>query len=596
MDTSPHQLDDFFMQPDNPKIPGRQGIKESLRNGLGLRARIRLLPKVLSLGERYIIGALLIVAAGAILAIPITSYFHFTTAVADKGGSFSEGLLGEPRLINPLLPPATDSDRDIATLVYSGLLKHNEEGKLVPDLAKSYEISSDGLNYTVYLKREAFWQDGKPVTADDVIFTVETAQNPDYGSSQRISWQGVEVEKIDDYALMFKLKNKYAQFLNNFTLGIIPKHLWQDVKPISFSLSELNLKPIGSGPYKFDKLRKDRLGRIISYELKANDKYHDGQPNIDRIELKFYASEDELIDAYNRNEVESLSIISAQNIKRLKYKGRISTKQIKLPRYFGLFFNQNKSAPLANKNVRLAMSYATDKPALLRDILDGNGVIVDSPMIGGILDINSAVRKYEFNQEEARKVLAADGWKMPEGGTVLEKGKNKLSFKITTSTWPELVAVAEQIRDQWKPIGAEVTIEALPISQLQASIKERNYDILLFGEILNIDPDPFSLWHSSQKRDPGLNLALYDNKTADSLLEEARQTLNILERMQKYDDFQKIAIEDIPAIFLYSPYYLYGQSKDIKGMETNIISMPADRFSNIGSWYIDTKRVWKSAK
>jgi peptide/nickel transport system substrate-binding protein len=259
-----------------------------------------------------------------------------------------------------------------------------------------------------------------------VIFTIETAQNPDYGSSQRISWQGVEVEKIDDYALMFKLKNKYAQFLNNFTLGIIPKHLWQDVKPISFSLSELNLKPIGSGPYVFDKFRKDRLGRIISYELKANDAYYGGQPNIDRIELKFYASEDELIDAYNRNEVESLSVISAQNIKRLKYKNRISIKQIKLPRYFGLFFNQNKSAALANKNVRLALSYGTDKPALLRDILDGNGVIVDSPMIGGILDINSAVKKYDFNQEEARKVLATDGWKIPEGGTVLEKGKNKL--------------------------------------------------------------------------------------------------------------------------------------------------------------------------
>lgn len=587
------------MQPDNPKGSGRQSIKETLRKGLGLRARLRLLPKVLSRGERYLVGGFLGIIAGAILALPITAYFHFTTAVAAPGGTFSEGLLGEPRLINPLLPPATDSDRDLATLVYSSLLKHNDEGKLVPDLAQSYEISSDGLAYTVYLKRGATWHDGAPVTADDVIFTVQIAQNPDYGSSQRISWQGVEVEKIDDYALMFRLKNKYAQFLNNFTLGIIPRHVWEDVKPISFALSELNLKPIGSGPYLFDKFRKDRLGRIISYELKANETYYGGRPKIDRIELKFYASEDELIDAYNRNEVEGLSVISAQNLERLKYRSRLEIRQIKLPRYFGLFFNQNKSAPLANKNVRLALNYATDRTTLINDILSGNGLAVHSPMIGGILDINAAVKTYDFNQEEARKVLSADGWSAPTGPAaadtsgVLVKGSNRLAFKITTSTWPELVTVAERIRDQWKQIGVEVTVESLPITQLQAAIKERDYEILLFGEILSIDPDPFSLWHSSQKRDPGLNLALYDNKTADTLLEEARQTLNLIERAKKYDDFQNVVIEDLPAAFLYSPYYLYGQPEDVKGMRTSIIATPADRFANVGGWYIATKRIWK---
>ena len=182
---------------------------------------------------------------------------------------------------------------------------------MVPDLVKSYEVSSDGLNYSVYLKEDAKWHDGAPLTASDVIFTVQTIQNADYGSPQRINWQGVETEKINEYAIMFKLKNKYAQFLNNLTVNILPGHIWQDIKPINFNLSEFNLKPVGSGPYKFKKLKKDDTGRITSYELDSNRNFYDGRPYIDDIELKFYNSEDEMIDEYNKNSVENMSSMSS---------------------------------------------------------------------------------------------------------------------------------------------------------------------------------------------------------------------------------------------------------------------------------------------
>lgn len=586
-----NQLDDFFGL-KNKDEDNELGIKESITKKIQNKLKIWLIPKALSKKERYFVAALILVIIGSIIAIPITSYFHFTKTAPDYGGEFTEGMVNEPRNINPLLSQSNDTDRDLVSLIYSGLIEYNDEGKIVPDLAQSYEISSDGLNYTVYLKENAYWHDGKKVTADDVIFTIQTAQNSDYGSPQRVNWSGVQIEKVNDFAVMFKLQAKYAQFLNNLTVKILPKHIWQDIKPINFALSELNLKPIGSGPYKFDRLKKDKDGRVLSYQLSANKEFYGGQPFIDEIVMKFYFSEDEMIDAYNRNEIESLSFISPDKLKQVKFKQRLNLRELLLPRYFAVFFNQNKSAVLSDKNVRLALSHATNKDALLESVLEGKGIAVHSPMIGGVLDIPDNVKKYEYDPELAKTILKTAGWTPDENG-ILSKGGQKLTLKITTSTWPELIKVVNIIKEQWEAVGAKIDIEVLPKAELQQAIKDRNYEALLFGAVLNTDPDPFSLWHSTQKREPGLNLALYDNKAADTILEEARHTLNPLERTNKYDDFQKLVIEDIPAVFLYNPLYIYGQTKKIINSNGKIISLPSDRFIDIDKWYIKTKRVWK---
>lgn len=591
MRTSDHQLDDFFgLKPDTQEPHHRkESLRESLVRRFSISGWLHLMPKVLSFRERYIILGLLLLAIGAIVAIPIASYYHFTIELPASGGDFTEGIIGEPRYINPLLAQSSDADRDITTLIYSGLLKYNGDGKLIPDLAKSYEISSDGLTYTVYLRDDVIWHDGERFTAEDVIFTIQTTQKEDYASSQRSAWLGVDVTKVNDTTVLFKLSNKYAQFLNNLTIGILPYHLWKDVKPANFALSELNLKPIGTGPYVFKKFRKDKLGRIISFEFEANQKYYAGIPHIIKIGIKFFASEDEMIDAYNRGQIDNISYISANSLKKLKFKSRLAIQRIKFPRYFAVFFDQNQSKALSDKNVRVAIAHATDKNAILSQVLDSNGIVVNSPMIGGILDINPSVKTYEYNQARAKEILASSGWTAGQDG-ILVKNKERLTIKIITSTWPELTNIAAVLKEQWKTIGVEATIEPLQILQLQQAIKDRSYQALLFGEILNIDPDPFSLWHSSQKRDPGLNLALYENRAADMLLEEARQTLNPLERAQKYDEFQKLVVEDMPALFLYSPYYIYGQTKSIHGFSANIIGTPANRFSEIEKWYINTRR------
>lgn len=574
-----NQLDDFFglkSEKEESSAKHKEGIKDSILKHIE-HNKFRLIPKVLTRNERYLILVFAAVIVGSLISIPFTTFYHFTSSVPSNGGSFIEGMVGEPRLINPLLSQTNDVDRDLTMLIYSGLMKYNEDGKLIPDLAKSYEVSSDGLNYTIYLRQNAFWHDNTPVTADDVIFTIQTAQNPDFGSSQRVNWQGVEVEKVDDYTVILKLKDRYAQFVNNFTLRILPKHAWQDIKPVNFGLSDMNLKPIGSGPYKFAKLKKDDLGRVEEYTLQANDNFYLGRPHIDEIKLKFFDSEDAMIDAYNKNEIENISFVSGSNLKKIKFQRRLNVYQLEMPRYFGIFFNQDQSKFLSDKNIRLAVNYATNKDELIKKILDGKGKVVNSPIVSNVLDINNNVKTYPYDIEQAKKLI--DG--------------EKIDLKLTTSTWPELVAVANAIKEQWAQAGINLELEFLPTTELQRTIKERNYQMLLFGEMLTLDPDPFTLWHSSQKRDPGLNLALYSNTNADKLLEEARKILNPLERAQKYDEFQKLIIEDVPAVFLYNSYYIYGQTKDIKGFESKIISMPSDRFANIEKWYIDTERNWK---
>ncbi len=593
MRTTDHQLDDFFgLKPDDPAPNRKENLRDSLVRRLSLSGWMRMLPKVLSPRERYTILGLFILAAGAIIAIPITTYYHYTVAEPAYGGSFSEGIVGEPRYINPLLAQANDADRDLAALIFGSLLTYSADGKLVPELAKSYEVSSDGLTYTVYLRDDVTWHDGAPFTASDVVFTVQTAQNPDYASAQRITWEGVRVSAVNDTTVLFRLPYPYAQFLNTLTLGILPEHLWRDVKPSNFALSELNVKPVGTGPFVFSKFRKDKLGHIASYDLIANEHYALGRPYLDGITLKFYASEDEMINAYNSNDVEGLSFVSAQNLDKLKFKSRLNIQRIKLPRYYALFFNQTQSKPLADKNVRLALNYGTDRQAILDSVLGGNGLPVNSPLIPGILDINTAITTYPFDQAHAAEILDAAGWTAGDDGIRTKNGQ-RLALKITTSTWPELASVASVLTEEYKQIGVEVTTEVLPVVQLQQAIKDRTYQALLFGEILSIDPDPFILWHSSQKRDPGLNLSLYDSSAADKLLEEARQTLNPLERAQLYDDFQKVVIEDMPALFLYSPYYLYGLPDDVHGSDTQIIATPSDRFTGIEQWYLKTKRSFK---
>lgn len=520
-------------------------------------------------------------------------YLSVTKEVPTFGGTYIEGVIGQPMYINPLLSQTNDTDEGLTRLVYSGLLRYNKDGELINDLADSYQISPDGKEYTFHLRKDVKWHDDKNFTADDVVFTIKTLKDPLFKSPLRQNWKGVKVERVDDFTVKFLLEKPYFGFLENLTVGILPEHIWGNIKPDKFPLAKYNLEPIGTGPYKYSTFHKDSDGNILDYELISFDNYFDRKPYISKILFNFYANKDSEIDAYNKKEISGIGNLSAEDADLAKFRKNSRLYEMEIPWLFTVFFNKTKSVPLANKEVREALALATNKQEIIDKVLYGKGIIVNSPFFPGTAEYDENANKIKFDEEKAKKVLDDAGWKVGDDG-IREKDGTKLEFKILTINTPDLVKTVDLLQKQWEKIGAKVETEALSFADIQQNhIRPREYDALLVGQDINFNVDPYSFWHSSQKRDPGLNWALFDNKEADKIIENARQENNKSKRVQEYHRFQEIIANEVPAIFLFSPKYLYLVDGNIKGIDAEKINSPQWRFVDINKWFIKTKRVRK---
>lgn len=654
--------------------------------------------KVLKKEEKIIFSILLALFSGSLLYLLVNFYFEQTKIAPAPGGIYVEGVVGFPRFINPVYATISDVDRDLTELIFSGLMKYDLQNKLQLDLAKEYKILEDGKVYEFTLKENLVWQDSQPLTADDVIFTIETIQNAEIKSPLRTTWLGVEIEKISDLTLRFRLKNESSIFLENCTLKIIPKHIWENVSASNFSLSPLNLNPVGSGPYKLENLFQDDDGKIISLDLVRNPLYFDNPPYLSKISFRFFSSEKELISAYGKGEIKGFALNSIDTIpgcnldpnsSNICESGKIYS--FTLPRYFSVFFNPKNSKALSEKNVRIALNYATNKEEILSNLFANQGKIVHSPILPEIYGFKNPTEIYEYDAEKANEILEKAGFLTnedglrektikktpaftfkstlsvgsrgeevtelqkclanppaggpdiyPEGkitgyfgsqtkaavirfqekyakdilepfglksgtGQVKAKTREKLNevcfekpeekiplkFSLITVDQPTLKKVAENLKEQWEKVGAQITIKTFDINTLEREVlRKRDFEALLFGEVLGAIPDPFPFWHSSQKGELGLNLANYENKESDKLLEDNRKSLDPEERREDLEEFQEILIKDCPVVFLYNPDYRYFVSKEIKGIKEGTIVDPSKRFIDIEEWYIKTKRVW----
>jgi len=518
--------------------------------------------------------------------------------VPARGGTIYEGVVGIPRFINPLIA-ISDADRDIAALVYSGLLKSDGSGNLINDLSDHYEISEDGLEYSFTLKEGLEWHDGSPITTDDVAYTIKLVQTPSVKSLKRGNWEGVDILVVDEKIIKFFLKKPYAPFLENATLGILPKHIWGETMPEQLGLSEFNIKPVGSGPYFVKKVSRNSSGIINSYSLYSFDKYALGEPNINKIVINFYNSENDLLRAYENGNINSMGSISPKNLLALeKYGGNLQL--ISLPRIFGVFFNQNQNKVLADIGVRRALNIATDRERIVNEVLEGRAAVIYDPIPPGTMGAPTGenLNIIEYNPQEASEILDNTGWKINEETGIREKKTKQkteiLSISLSTSIAEDLVRTAGLLKEMWEQIGINVEVRIFEIGDFDKDVlKARDYDALLFGEVVGYDPDPFAFWHSSQRNDPGLNIALYANITADKLISDARKIIDSEERIEKYLDFQKEVRSDFPAVFIYSPYYLYIIPDNLMGVDTKNIITPSERFVRAHKWYTDTKKVWK---
>ncbi len=575
------------------KLAMNQVLRAREAKRIPSRSQLRQLPRILSSRERIlaIIGIALVCSAVVLLVIDLVRSNRMV--VPAVGGEYTEGLVGTPQLINPLYAITSDVDMDLSRLVYSGLMRYDAELGLSQDLASWYEISEDGLEYTFTLREDAAWHDGRPVLADDVAFTFSAIQNSEYRSPLHVSFSGINIEQVDERTVRFVLSEPFGPFLSLLTVGILPSHLWENVSHANAPLSDLNIKPIGSGPYKFEKLVKDTNGNIRSYTLTRNKDFYLGSPNIETLTFKFYTDNLSSLEALKNRNVEGIAYASLDNIEVIEALSDVSLTLPTLPQYTAVFFNQDQSDLLADDRVREALGVSIDKDRVVDEVLGGYANVINSFILEGMDGFNEHLWEVKYDTSSAGTLLSEAGWTLEEGATTRTNDEEALVLELTTLDATDLVATAEALQSQWAEVGITVNLNVVSQADFQNDILiNRDYEMILSGELYGIDADPYAFWHSSQTEYPGLNLALYSNRKADEYIETARATTNQEVRAEAYTQLQTLVADDMPAIFLYQPLYVYPTSDRIQNMQIEQIIIPADRFSRVWEWYTKTRSVF----
>jgi peptide/nickel transport system substrate-binding protein len=546
--------------------------------------RIEAQVRAFSPGDRllfYILSGLVAIASLSSLYVLEQS---FLVQVPSYGGVLVEGEVGNPQFINPLLA-ISDADNDLSALTYAGLMGLSGTGTFVPVLAQSYTISPDGKTYTFVLRKDAKFSDGTPVTAADVVFTVQEAQDPSLKSPEYADWSGVSAVAVDPQTVRFTLAKPYAPFLGLTTLGILPSHLWENISEAQFPFSNLETMPVGAGPFKITSISRDASGLIQSISLAENPYYVFGRPYLDGMRFKFYSGIEDLTTALTNGSVESAYGVSSQGALTAPY-----------ARVFGVFWNPSENPVYARVEVRKALSLALDRSAIITNVLGGYATAIMGPVPPGGSVKQTPIPDDTNPITAAAQVLTAAGWTYDGNArqwTNVSTKQTISTITIRTSNVAELKNVASAVKDAWEQLGISVDIELYEPGDLsQNVIRPRKYDALLYGEVIGRDQDLYAFWDSQEQNDPGLNIALYANKTVDALLEEARGSSDQNLRMTDLQKIEDDIAADYPAAFIYAPDFTYATPKDLHGVQLPQIVTPADRFATVVSWYRATDSVW----
>ena len=543
--------------------------------------------------EKIATLALLGVALISLLWSLKNFYYNHTTPASDWGGEYTEGIRGQPLYINPLLA-YQEPDLSLTKLVFSGLYKY-DNGGLLPDLADGLpQISADQKQYTVNLKRNVKWHNGKPFNADDVIFTIQTLKDPNYKSPLKNQWLSTTVEKLSDFQVKFTTKDISSPFIYNLALSIIPRSSWSKVEPQNFQLTELNLKEaVGNGPYFIKKITKLKSGKIQAITFESFSNYYAGKPKIDNVTVKFYETNEDILNAFRSKEIQGFGYSTFNNGFELDInKDNAQILTALLPQYQVVFFNLRNKI-LAEQNVRTALTMAIDKQAIIQKIFKTYASLPYSPFLASFGE-KSLLDKPKTDLSEAQRILDAAGWTVDSKTNLRTKKDQTLQLHLVTNDSAFNSQAAEDLVKQWQALNIKINTTVLPTKQLTDEvIRPRNFDILLFPQKFGADPDPFVFWHSSQTKDPGLNLTGFENDLADKLITEARTTTNIGVKKAKYQQLNDLLLEKIPAVFLDQAQYFYILSKEIKNVEISPLYEPYQRFYNLPNWYIKERRVWK---
>lgn len=550
-----------------------------------------------STADRLLWHTVLAVFLGSLIYVGINISQNYTVDIPKQGSSVTEGIVGTPRFVNPVLA-ITRADHDTSALLFDGLMKIDERGNLAPDIADSIDIGAGGTQYTITLRDNEFFHDGTKLTTEDVAFTIQLIQNPELKSPLRGDWEGVNLTIVDEKTIVLTLPEPYAPFMENLTVGILPAHIWDSIAIEQIPFSEYNTSPVGSGSFMVDNVTFSDTGLITGYNLIASA-YEPKEPLLARYNLIFFNNEEELVAALEKGDIDSTAGLSVDMLAQHSFPG-YTTYQLPLPRTFSLFYNQNRSAALRDSAARYVLSNSIDKDDLIATVLHGYGISTDSPVppTFGTVQSNSTTTANTYIEPDAAYTdhLIEKGWKRNEDGLWqkdIDGNTETLAVTIATANSPVFVTTAEYIKTRWETFGIPVTIEQYEQSNLiQNIIRPRAFTILLFGNDTGRALDLYPFWHSSQREDPGLNVAQYTNIDTDALLTSIRTENDFDRRAEALEGFVSIIRTENPAAFLYTPTFVYLVREDITLADMSKLGHPSDRFSNINSWHRGYESLW----
>jgi peptide/nickel transport system substrate-binding protein len=514
------------------------------------------------------------------------------------GGIYSEGIVGSFMRLNPVLDYYNEADRDVDHLIFSGMLKIDERGLPQADLATSWGISRDGTIYNFSLNPKATWHDGEPVTSDDVIYTIQMMISDDspMPADLRDFWKQIEVVRLDDKTVQFKLPEAYAPFLDYLTFGLLPAHLLGDLTMAELIDDPFNLQPVGTGPYRFDHLitNNDQITGVV---LTANKEYLPQPAFIDQIAMRYYPDSQAVFTAYQAGEIAGIGKVTADILPEVLTESGLSLYTTRLPVMSMVLLNlgDEQVKYFQDVNVRLALMQGLNRQGMIDSLRSGQAILADGPILPGTWAYYDGITHYTYNPSQALSLLREAGYTIPaEGGdTRTSEDGTALSFELLFPDDRVHQALADAIRRDWATLGVQVKLTAMPYDQLVTEhLDTRNYQAALVD--LNLsqtpDPDPYPFWHQTQISS-GQNYSKWDDRQASEYLEQARIATDMDERARLYNNFQVRWSQELPALPLFYPVYTYAVSSDVNGISIGPILEPADRFGHVTNWYLVTSRA-----
>ncbi len=516
------------------------------------------------------------------------------------GGVYSEGLVGSFGRLNPVLDYYNPADRDVDYLLYSGLIRFDDRGIPKAELAESWGISQDGTIYNFSIRPQAVWHDGKPVTSEDVLFTVELLRDeampiPD---DIRQMWEEIEVKAIDQKTLQFILPAPFAPFLDYLTFGMLPKHLLGELTPEEIIASEFNLEPIGSGPYQFEQLLTNE-GEITGVILNLFDQYYKEKPFIEQIVLQYYPDARSALDAYRDGEIMGISQVTPDVLPEVLAEPELQVYTGRTPQLSIIFLNLNDpELPFFQEaQIREALLMGLNRQWMVDRLLDGQAFIADGPIFPGTWAYYDGVERVPYDSEAALQLIKEAGYTIPAGGeSVREKDGVPLSFELLHPDTEKHAAVAEVIQQDWSRLGVVVDLKAVPYNELvEEYLEPRAYQAALVDINLTQtpDPDPYPFWDQAQVTG-GQNYSQWDDRQASEYIERARVTTDLGERAKEYGNFQVRFANEIPALPLIYPVYTYAVDEQVRGVSMGPLFDTSGRFATISEWYLVARRAPES--